>query len=1029
MEYFNKVGFGTVSRIPNTNSILITAQPAVLTKARFLAELIDSNTPCEVEVLPVFEELSGLALKDLISQKIPHTDFGTFAEMPDKGNRPRAIIDVGEKSMILVAEPQTLTEILRVIEDLLAENAEGHFMPPSEPNSVIAVEEIEAISEDDNDLTGALESSEINDINNDEFFNGLMKSLAEAERAAEELKLTSDQRTVAAEETQPKPEMTVSKQVKLETEQLRPEIRRLAYAPERVELADETLELDLPETLNIVDLIDLAGKYLNLHLLYDPAEVRGTVTLRVQRKITVGELYPLLESVLKFRGFVTSRKNNLVTIVPISRVDEIDPLLIDGQERIPQYGDTIVTRVFELRYIDAQSAENLLNQMKLGANILSIPAARKLFVTGYAFRMPRVEEMLSIIDQPGRLKHFRYRQLRFTMARNLSTQIQALAEQLGTVSVTVAAPTTAAPFEAGPVQRGRPTRITAQQQQQMQQQAAQAEGTEGPSVYLDADERTNRILMIGLEEDLNIIERLIDSLDVVQQDLRTFKLYEILYVGAEEIRDKLIELNIIGSVKTTPQETSRRITQQRQQQMQPMPEQQQMQATVEFTEEGLVEKPSVVLVEATNSLLVNATAEQHAQIATIIAFVDTQPQEAATNYVVYPLENQDPQELVNVLNDLIRETVTEFQEADSKLITTVQKRKDDEDITIVADSRTYSLIVYANRKNQAWVKSLIDQLDEYRPQVLLDCTLVEISKNDKFNYDLNLISSFPDLLNTSGLANVLVAGDPPLTSDNIISQLQSSGRSRFIDLQSKSGAGRGFYGDKHINLLLDAVQQKNYGRVLARPKLLVNDNQEGTITATETTYRTRTETSFLPTDGNPIQTENIIFEPFEAEITLRIKPHISKGDQLRLNIELIRSDFRDTAASLRATNPTPPDKLRRQVNSNVTVPDGATIILGGLENINQSKGGSKVPLLGDVPLVGGLFRNIANTDDQSRLYIFVKAHILRPGEALTGQSDIEIVSRKNRETFEKYEDEMQKYEDWPGLKAKPMDPLRVLEDD
>jgi len=98
-----------------------------------------------------------------------------------------------------------------------------------------------------------------------------------------------------------------------------------------------------------------------------------------------------------------------------------------------------------------------------------------------------------------------------------------------------------------------------------------------------------------------------------------------------------------------------------------------------------------------------------------------------------------------------------------------------------------------------------------------------------------------------------------------------------------------------------------------------------------------------------------------------------------------------------------------------------------LEKLTQSKGGTKVPILGDIPFVGGLFRSTANTDTQSRLYVFVKAHILRPGEKAMGESDIEAVSANNRATFEKYEAEMQTYENWPGIKPKPMDPVRILE--
>jgi type II secretory pathway component GspD/PulD (secretin) len=175
------------------------------------------------------------------------------------------------------------------------------------------------------------------------------------------------------------------------------------------------------------------------------------------------------------------------------------------------------------------------------------------------------------------------------------------------------------------------------------------------------------------------------------------------------------------------------------------------------------------------------------------------------------------------------------------------------------------------------------------------------------------------------------------------------------------------------------------------------------------------------------------FDSYTAGITLIITPHISKGDQLQLTVTLNRTDFRlkpdyELDGGTR-TGPTPPDLLTSDVSTVVTVPNGKTIILGGLEKLTQTKGGAKVPLFGDIPLVGALFRTTSNKDTQSRLYVFVKAHILRPGEALTGTSDIEVVSLKNRATFERYEREMQEYENWPGIKPEPMDPLRVLETD
>jgi len=138
---------------------------------------------------------------------------------------------------------------------------------------------------------------------------------------------------------------------------------------------------------------------------------------------------------------------------------------------------------------------------------------------------------------------------------------------------------------------------------------------------------------------------------------------------------------------------------------------------------------------------------------------------------------------------------------------------------------------------------------------------------------------------------------------------------------------------------------------------------------------------------------------------------------------LQRSDFRETE------NPdSPPNTTTSEVTTAVTVPDGSTIILGGMVKLNQNKGGAKVPILGDLPLVGGLFRTINNSDIQSKLYVFVKAEIIRPeGEFAHGMKGLTEISDKNRMAFERHEMEFQKYQDWPGIEPKPVDPAKVLE--
>jgi len=1022
----------TASSLPSPNTLLITAEPAEMVKASALLKLVDAEAEYVIRKLCAASQADKLPSNEQIAGQAGLA-IGTFAELTSKTAKIRAIIDINKDFVVAIAPADSIEKITLAIEQLQKPQPAEPAQPskPSEPNQAQTAQ-IEAEIE---------EETEENGLQADEFFNGLLNSLAEAEKQpakppqvpkeVKEPEIKAEQKHKdAAEQTPAEPveeklEPQVQKEVEVEgtpeaevIEEIEPELLEEAepaetvrsYEPEYTELADEELELDLPERLNIIDLLDLVGKYLDLDYLYDESELKDKyVALRVQGPIKVRELYPLAESVLKFRNFVMARKGNLVTIVPSDKVLEIDPVLVDDDGKI-KYGDVIITRVFKLKNIDTTSAQNLLAGMKLGANVSPIPETGTLIVTGYTYRMKRIEQLLDMVDRPGEAREFRFRTLRYTMASNLVSQLQTMTEQIGTVSVTIAAEPKA---KAKPLRRRR----------KPEPSPKPAPKAETPAVYLDADERTNRILMIGLVQQLDAVEELIDALDVEQQDLRDMRLYEIQYVGAEEILEKLTELGVVSGETKPAKGTAKPVRGKPEKGKAPAAE----------TGQILVEEPQIIIVESTNSLLVNATAEQHIQIATIIGYVDSEPEAATIPYVVYALENQDPEELKVVLDALIQETVSEKVDKEGKIQKTTKKRKEDEDIIVVADPKSYSLIVYASKKNQQWISSLIRNLDEYRPQVLLDVSLVEITKNDQFKFDLDLVTKIPDLAGPGMDKLVPLLGT--LVSDPNATGIPDR---RIIEGASRAGGGgTGFYADRHIQALLEMMDKKGYGRVLARPKLLVNDNEEGIIKSEEKIYVVREETKNVPGDtpGTTKTETSVNFEDYIAGIQLTIQPHISKGDQLRLQIALNRTDFRPTGDTVvqdgetTRTIPTPPDTITSDVTTVVTVPDNSTIILGGLETIKQNKSGTKVPLLGDIPVIGGLFKNTNNIDEQSRLYVFVKAHILRPGERLTGQSDIEVVSRKNRAAFEEMEDKFQKLEDWPGFEPEPMDPVKILEED
>lgn len=1036
----------TVTHYPNTTTVLLSSEkPDELAKAMVILDLIDSPEQFVIkEILPV-SAARNMPSNDQIASKLHPSltrgiSIGSFSEPPRKGVISRAIIDIHNDAIIAIAPAELLKAIESVVGPLVGQSGveqrhgpkvqeESRFPSDRETSGLIAPAEAKFVL--------AASNAAKKPVKDDPAANQPVEvgSRTDAGGSEPNAVVTTTAGGAGAAAAQPQPAPTA-----LAEPAAIPAGTAQELAMESIPNPDEIVNLALAdfEKLTIVQFLGLVGPYLQLDFLYDPKVLTGEFAINPNGKwrgpIKVKDLYPMLEDVLKFNKLAMTRSGgNLVTIVPVAEAIDIDPpLVIDGPDRIDR-GDGIVTRVFALEYVDTTSAINLLNSMRLTV-VPPIPKGKSLIVTGYAHRMPRIQALLDIIDEPGEVKRFRFRQLRYTMAETLAPKLQTLADQLGTVSIMVTEtmdPTTTTPTTTT---TRRPGESTAQYEARRRAEAAAraralvsrrtagtAEETpEEPTVYLDADKRTNRILMIGLDDQLDEVEELIDTLDVAQQDLRTLELYKIEYVDAEEVRNKLQELGIVSPrMTTTASPYSSRITGEKPPAtptgaVTPTRVPTSTRAGLYGEEELEIpgEEPQVVVVEQTNSLLVNATTEQHEKIARILRYIDNEMLDKDIPVQLYPLENQSPDHLAGVLEKLIQETIQDKEGKVEKVIP-----RQEEQIIIVPEPNTFSLIVYASKKNQDWISNIIKNLDKRRPQVLIDVTLVQVSKRDMFDYDLNILSSFPDLTETAGVTSAIMGG---AEGANLVSALLNARRDRFVDLQSDGGAGTGFYGDKHINALLTAMKQKDYGRVLAKPKILVNDNEPGMIKTADTTYVTRTGSTVIEGTLGTVQTSEE-FEAYEAGITLEITPHISSGDLLRLDILLTRSDFGTI------TGQKPPDVQSSDIDTTVTVPDGSTIILGGLIKLNQSKGGTKVPLLGDLPLVGGLFRSASNSDLQQNLYVFVKAEIIRPAESGLAQVDLERISDRNRTAFEEHETEFQQYHDWPGIKPEPMKPAKVLD--
>ncbi len=813
---------------------------------------------------------------------------------------------------------------------------------------------------------------------------------------------------------------------------------------------EDNLELALPETMTLMDMLNLVGKNLKLNYVYDPGTIgKQSVSLKMhgsnEGKMKVKDLYSLLETVLKNHNLAMIRRDdNFVNIVPTNQVMEVDPQLVDVTNINVQAGDTVVTCIFELRYVDVESVTSLLQTMKLAVSVLPIKDSQVLFVTCYAHRIERIEELISMLDKPGEPKECRIRRLQYSNATVLLNRVRTLAKELRDITIIT-------PSSGGAT--------------------ASKQGTD-QLVLIDVDETMNRIFMIGQDKQLTIIEELIDILDVTKKDTRIIRFYTIHHMKAQEILTRLNELEILNSKGGTPKNsgnpalsqepiviaveaTNKLLIKAEKEQHTQIQEflryfdvspqdlrvlqyypvyyidaasvkrkLEELKLTgpssisvpdntntltknnsIESVPDVLIQKPEVVVNESTNSLFINATAQQHDRISTILSLLDVKKAEEELSYKIYPLINSSPEHVAGLLQKLIQKNTRDKEDK-------IENLSDNPDqIMVVPDPNTFSLIIHATQRDHEWIKDLTKSLDKRRPQVLIDVTLVEVTRTDTFEYDLNLITNAKD----SVIGNTVLT---PLQTSKTGSILESSFNMLDSD-GNPSGMSKVFYSDDKVQALLSAIRRKNYGRVLAQPKILVDDGRRGEIsTIDQTTFSM--ETVQIPDQGAPITTRN--YETIEAKLQLKIVPHIGEGNLLRLEVNMSREDF-----GTRPAEGAPPDKATSEIGTTVFVPDDNTVILGGLVKLNQSKGGSKIPILGDLPLIGFLFRSVDKSDVEKKLYVFLKANIVRPFDD-TVISDLENISKQHRDAFEKSETEFQEYENIPGLKPIPMQPEKVLND-
>ncbi len=434
----------------------------------------------------------------------------------------------------------------------------------------------------------------------------------------------------------------------------------------------------------------------------------------------------------------------------------------------------------------------------------------------------------------------------------------------------------------------------------------------------------------------------------------------------------------------------------------------------------------IIANERNNSLVLRGKTRPLAEIQRLISELDQPASESGATQVFY-LAHADAKNVAEILRALVAGGANAGSSsggqgggsAGGAVVASASPTK----LNIQADESTNAVIVRADPTEMSEIMEIIHNLDVRRTQVLIEAAIVEISLDNSLNWGVDFAGvdrsgdSVP-LISTAlspSIAALIKAlsgttdanGNPiPVVPIAAASALTSPG----IAVARLSANGFSFAA------VLQAIATSTNANLLSTPSILTLDNKEAKIlVGQEVPFRTGTFTTNANGADNPFTT----IQRKDVGITLTVTPHIHDGTAVRLDVKQEVSNLVLSSLAAVSTD-TLSDVVtnKREIQTTVLAEDKETIVLGGLieDDIQDTK--KKVPLLGDIPLLGKLFQNVQKQHTKKSLLVFLRPSVLRNTEEVT-----EVTNRKYEKVWElKINSEDQK------TQSEPLPPLDTIYD-
>ncbi len=354
----------------------------------------------------------------------------------------------------------------------------------------------------------------------------------------------------------------------------------------------------------------------------------------------------------------------------------------------------------------------------------------------------------------------------------------------------------------------------------------------------------------------------------------------------------------------------------------------------------------------------NADAVQMAEVLSRIPFSETAKIE--TSPVPANRENHRPSSQANRTS----QTQTASQKKTTKL-------------SIIANKETNSLIIAATPEEFREIMTVIKELDTVREQVLIEALIVEVQADNAWGFGINWMLG-------SQTGNHIFGGS---NLNSIPNFSTSTVAGKKLAMPVNTGLQLGYMPDTSILafVLLNASGSESDFNILSTPQLLTMDNEEAELNVGE---------EIPVAANNRISESGTQFYTYEYKsvgIKLKITPHITNSDRITLDLyQEINSVIGKTQVTETGTT-IPPTLGKRDIKNKVSVPEGKTIVVGGLIQNQKNETETKIPFLGDIPLLGWFFKNKSVEYQKTNLLVFITPHIVTKAEKL------EEITRQKRE--------------------------------